>query len=276
MSLRKLLPILIGVSLLLAPALASTRTERVKALEDKVAALETQLAEMQAKLDKQAADQAKISKLEQRLAQLERQVRQNRARGGQAKDPAKEKAAGAMLTEIRQLASQGKPDEAKAKLALLDKQYAGTNAARAASRLKAELAIVGKPSPKEWKIDKWFQGEKDVALGAGKPTLVVFWEVWCPHCRREVPKMQRIFENFHPKGLQVVGLTKVTKSATDQKVKDFIAQQKVTYPIAKEKGDLSAYFGVRGIPAAALLKDGKVVWRGHPAGLTDKMLQDLL
>lgn len=275
MNLRKLLPVLIGVSLLLAPTLASSRTERVTALEDKVAALGAQLAEMQTKLDKQAADQAKIAKLEQRLAQLERQVRQNRGRA-QAKDPAKEKAAGAMLTEARQFASQGKADEAKAKLAQLNKQYAGTNAARAAARLGAELAIVGKPSPKEWKIDKWFQGEKDVQLGAGKPTLVVFWEVWCPHCRREVPKMQRIYESFHPKGLQVVGLTKITKSATEQKVKDFIAQQKVTYPIAKEAGDLSGYFGVRGIPAAALLKDGKVVWRGHPAGLTDKMLQDLL
>ena len=48
----------------------------------------------------------------------------------------------------------------------------------------------------------------------------------------------------------------------------------VSYPIAKESGDaLSKHFGVRGIPAAAMVKDGKVVWRGHPARLTDDMIE---
>jgi thioredoxin-like negative regulator of GroEL len=50
----------------------------------------------------------------------------------------------------------------------------------------------------------------------------------------------------------------------------------VDYPIAKETGELSRYFNVSGIPAAAVIKDGKVVWRGHPAQLKEDQLKSWL
>ena len=75
----------------------------------------------------------------------------------------------------------------------------------------------------------------------------------------------------------MIGLTKQTRGVTDEQVTSFIGENKVTYPIAKEQGDsLSQHYGVRGIPAAAVVKDGKVVWRGHPARLTDQMIEDWL
>ena len=43
--------------------------------------------------------------------------------------------------------------------------------------------------------------------------------------------------------------------------------------MAKESGDASKAFGVSGIPAAAVVKDGKVVWRGHPGRLTEQMIE---
>ena len=39
---------------------------------------------------------------------------------------------------------------------------------------------------------------------------------------------------------------------------------------------LSGAYAVSGIPAAALVKDGKVIWRGHPSRLTDELVQQLL
>ena len=39
---------------------------------------------------------------------------------------------------------------------------------------------------------------------------------------------------------------------------------------------MSSSFAVTGIPAAALVKDGKVVWRGHPARLDDALLDKLM
>ena len=226
------------------------------------------------------ATQDQVKKLEERVAELEKRPGANQPppRPGQGQnpmqgsgDPAKEEAARNLYTEIQELVGKGDIDGAKAKMNDLTTNYGDTTTAKRAQSLNAELSVVGKPAPTELKVEKWFQGQSEVNINKGA-TLVVFWEVWCPHCKREVPKLEETYEKYKGKGLQVVGLTKVTKSSTDEKVQEFLTEQKVTYPIAKETGEMSDYFAVTGIPAAAVLKDGKVVWRGHPGRLTDDMI----
>ena len=155
-------------------------------------------------------------------------------------------------------------------------KYGNTQAAKSARRTYQELQVVGKAIPADWGIEKWFQGESDVNLDGANTTLVVFWETWCPHCQREVPKLQALYDSLRGDGLQVVGLTKINKSSTADKVSDFIKAQNVNYPIAKENGSASTHFGVSGIPAAAVVKDGKVIWRGHPARLSEAQLKGWL
>jgi len=225
------------------------------------------------------ATQDQVKKLEERVAELEKKPAANTPpRPGQGQnpmqgsgDPAKEEAARNMYTQIQELVGKGDIDGAKAKMNELTTNYGDTTTAKRAQSLNAELSVVGKDAPSELKVEKWFQGEKDVHIDKGA-TLVVFWEVWCPHCKREVPKLEETYEKYKGKGLEVVGLTKITKSSTPEKVEEFIKEQKLTYPIAKETGEMSDYFAVSGIPAAAVIKDGKVVWRGHPGRLTDDMI----
>lgn len=222
--------------------------------------------------------------LEKRVADLEAQVKELQTKGPKAGppgapgaeagvDPAKEQAAAELFRQANEMAEAGNYDGAKGKLAELTAQYGDTRAAKRSSRLSSELAVVGSDAG-DLAVDKWFAGQ--AAMGDGKATLLVFFEEWCPHCQREVPKMQATYTKYKGQGLNVIGLTKVTRSATDEKVDAFIKQHEVTYPVAKEKGDLSERFGVSGIPAAAVVKNGKVVWRGHPARLTDQMVEGWL
>ena len=84
-------------------------------------------------------------------------------------------------------------------------------------------------------------------------------------------------EKYKPKGLQVLGVTRITKTATEDSVKSFIAESGVKLPDRQgERATLAEYFDVKGIPAAAIVKDGKIVWRGHPMRLTDDLLATLL
>jgi thiol-disulfide isomerase/thioredoxin len=222
--------------------------KRIEALEKKISTLEKNLY--------------------QRLSAIETQVRQ----GGRAPNPLEGEAQQA-YANISRLAAEGKIDEAKAAMTEFNKKYAATDTAKRARRLGDELAVVGKTAPAEWGIEKWYQGESEVDLASGKATLLIFWEVWCPHCQREVPKAQALYDSLKGDGLQVVALTRITKSATEEKVTTFIDENKVGYPCAKENGTISQYFNVSGIPAAAVVKDGKVVWRGHPARLNEGMLK---
>lgn len=189
-------------------------------------------------------------------------------------DSPEEKAATALMQQVQQAQAAGKFDEAKAKLAELQEKYATTRAGKASVRMAQEINLIGSAAhPIE--VEKWYQGKADYSNA--KATVVVFWEAWCPHCKDEMPKMQPFAEKWKSKGVQVVAFTKVTKTSTDDLVESFIKTNNLQFPIGKEKdGSMSTAFAVTGIPAAAIVKDGKIAWRGHPARLTDDLVNSVL
>ena len=230
----------------------------IKALTDKVTALEQRIATMERNLTTQ------LSRISQQLA------------SGGAANPAAENEARTALAAVNQLIASGNSTKAKADMTAFMKKYGNTQAAKSARRTYQELQVVGKATPADWGIEKWFQGESDADLSGKGTKLVVFWETWCPHCQREVPKLQALYDSLKGDGLQIVGLTKINKSATEEKVSEFIKAQNLSYPIAKENGSATQHFGVSGVPAAAVVKDGKVIWRGHPARLSEAQLKGWL
>ncbi len=238
-------------------ALAQSNAD-IKALSDKVDALERRIATMERNITQQ-------------LTRISKQL----ADGGAGNNAAKEAEAQAALAPVIRLAASD-PTKAKAEMTAFMQKYGTTQAAKGALRTYRELQIVGKTTPADWGIEKWFQGESEINLAGSDTTLVVFWETWCPHCQREVPKLQALYDSLKGDGLKVVGLTKVNKSSTEQKVSDFIKEKNLSYPIAKENGSASQYFGVSGVPAAAVVKDGKIIWRGHPNRLSEERLKGWL
>ena len=217
----------------------------------------------------------KIEALEKRITELETKVAGKTMQappGAQAADP-NEQAAAEILKAVQQHSQALEYDKAKAKLAELKEKFPQSRAARAATRFEMELDVIGK-EVSALNVSTWHKGaDTDVTSGTN---LLVFWEVWCPHCKREVPKLSATAEKYGDKGLKVVGLTKQTRNITDDQVTEFIDQNEVAYPVGKEDGSVSAYYNVRGVPAAAVVKDGKIVWRGHPGRLTDEMLEGWL
>jgi len=187
-----------------------------------------------------------------------------------------ETAAQNLLREVQELMSNNDIEAAKAKLLEMEQKYSATRIYRRASKIKAELDVFGKKVPTSLGIEEWYTGYDGIVNLNSGTTLVVFWEVWCPHCKRELPNLQRKFNEYQSRGLQVLGLTKLTRSSTNESVMDFISSNGLTYPIAKENGEMSKHFNVSGIPAAAVVKDGVVVWRGHPARLSNEMLDSWL
>lgn len=216
----------------------------------------------------------RLADVEKQLAELNNRVGNAPARPGAPATPANqadEEAAAKLYQDAQKAFQELNYDEARAKVAEIKEKYKDTRAARALARWEGELAVIGKPAA-DLAVEKWFQGNVDI--NKGDATLLVFWEVWCPHCKREVPKLEATWEKYKDQGLQMVGLTKLTRNITEQQVDDFIRENNITYPIAKEQGNsMSDHYAVQGVPAAAVVKDGKVVWRGHPTRLTDEMIK---
>lgn len=217
--------------------------------------------------------EARVKAAEEKVATLEKAPAGKAA--PVAANPEAEEAASKLMTAVQEAVKAGDYPTAKAKLAeLAVEPLASTRAGKASLRMASEINLVGTDAA-ALDAEKWFQGK--AALGDSKATLLVFWEVWCPHCKKELPKLAEEEGKYKAKGIQVVGITKVTKSATDEKVEEFIKESKAKFPILKEKdGSLSKAYAVSGIPAAALVKDGKVIWRGHPARLDDATIDALM
>jgi peroxiredoxin len=41
----------------------------------------------------------------------------------------------------------------------------------------------------------------------GKVTIIDFWAAWCGPCRRENPNLVKIYEKYHDKGLEIIGVS---------------------------------------------------------------------
>lgn len=237
---------------------------------DRLSALEAQVR----------AQSAEIARLRDQVAALEKKLAEMPARpaapAAPAVNPALEEPARAAVSDINRLVAAGDMEGAKQKMTEAEPKYGSTQAWKSLGRLPQELAVIGRNAPSPLKVEKWYQGESSVDPSKAKATLLVFWEQWCPHCQREVPKLEAIWQKYREQGLQVVGLTRLTRNTTEEQALAFIKERGVSYPMAKENGEMSAYFNVSGIPAAAILKDGKVVWRGNPARISEESVAKYL
>ena len=214
--------------------------------------------------------QAELAKLQQRVETLEKQ-------GVDTQPSAElELEAQEQLRKVMEAYTAGDIERAKVLLEEMDQKYTKTRSYRRAERLSQEIALFGVEAPETLSVEEWFIGNEDsIDLGDGV-TILIFWEVWCPHCKREVPSLQETYNKYEASGLDIVGFTKLSRSKTKEEAMEFLQVNGVTYPIAKETGKLSEFFNVSGIPACAVVKDGTVVWRGHPARISDEMIEGWL
>lgn len=92
----------------------------------------------------------------------------------------------------------------------------------------------------------------------GKVVLVNLWATWCPPCVLEMPGFQRVYEDYRHRGFIVLGLSR--DHASPEKVREFLRQKGITYPVAMEAGSGLEGFGmVQTLPTSFLLgKDGTV------------------
>lgn len=107
--------------------------------------------------------------------------------------------------------------------------------------------------------------DKDVTLsqwvGKGNYVLVDFWASWCGPCRKEMPYVITAYEQFHPKGFEVVGVS------FDQKKDAWInaiQQMGMQWPQMSDlkgwKCAASDLYGVSSIPSNVLVDpQGKIV-----------------
>lgn len=92
------------------------------------------------------------------------------------------------------------------------------------------------------------EGEpRSIRSWPGKSLIVNFWATWCAPCRREIPLLKQIHEEYAEQGFQVVGI------AVDfrEDVLKYADEMRITYPLLIGEQD-----GLDAINAFGLEADG--------------------
>ncbi len=127
---------------------------------------------------------------------------------------------------------------------------------------------------------------KEITLSKvrGKVTIVDFWAAWCGPCRKENPNVVKIYEKYHDKGLEIVGVSldgtprqkDAKKAWLDAIEKDGLTWHQVSNlnyfndPVARK-------YNIRSIPATFILdSEGKIVAKNLRGPALEKKIAELL
>ena len=97
----------------------------------------------------------------------------------------------------------------------------------------------------------------------GKVVLLDFWATWCGPCREALPHIQNVAKKF--RGQQLVILS-VSLDTDEQKWKDFIAKNEMTWPQYRDggfTGPIAKMFGVNAIPHTFTIDSDGVLQEEH-------------
>jgi thiol-disulfide isomerase/thioredoxin len=119
----------------------------------------------------------------------------------------------------------------------------------------------------------------DVTKMRGKAVIVDFWATWCKPCIAEMPQLKALYDKYHDKGLEIIGITAESAglaegdtpeqnasklSAARQKVDDVLTRKSVAWPQyfdgRMQDNPITRRYAIRSFPTKFLIgADGRLV-----------------
>jgi thiol-disulfide isomerase/thioredoxin len=107
-----------------------------------------------------------------------------------------------------------------------------------------------------------FGAEQKLSSFRGRIVVLNFWATYCLPCRKEMPDLSAIQNQYAALGVQVIGASSDT-AAEQKKVLAFIKEAGINFPIwlGATTEDMAKFGLGPGLPATAIIgRDGKIVW----------------
>ncbi|MCA1030574.1 thiol-disulfide oxidoreductase ResA [Bacillus timonensis] len=119
-----------------------------------------------------------------------------------------------------------------------------------------EKIVIGKEAPNFVITD--LNGNKHTLSDyRGKGVFLNFWGTWCKPCEREMPHMNKLYQVYKDKGVEIIA---VNVNEPKFSVEKFVEKYDLTFPIGIDKGDqlLHAY-GIDPLPTTFLINEDGIV-----------------
>ena len=121
-------------------------------------------------------------------------------------------------------------------------------------------------------------GKGSASPQPGKVTVVDFWATWCGPCKVSMPRVQKLYTEYRPRGVDLFSVdTDDPSPDREPQIREFLLQNQLTFPgvVDDERKSGSEAFSVQSLPTMFLLdKGGRIVWT-HVGALTGPYESDL-
>lgn len=96
----------------------------------------------------------------------------------------------------------------------------------------------------------------------GNYVLVNFWATWCPPCRKEMPSLESLYQQYRERSFRVLA---VNQWENPDHVFSYMGELDVfpSFPILFDpKSEVSERYGVRGLPTSFIIDpQGRIIYR---------------
>lgn len=93
----------------------------------------------------------------------------------------------------------------------------------------------------------------------GKVVVINLWATWCGYCKKEMPDLVELNEQYKDKGVEFIGLNADNEKLPD--VEKFINDYQVQYRIGWTNDDVQEVLSPQGLPSTYIItRDGKFHW----------------
>jgi len=138
-------------------------------------------------------------------------------------------------------------------------------------------AMLGKLLPDFKSQDQKGNLQAPIYYRGFRKLIIVFWQPWCPHCQKELPRLQHLYDKYREKyNFEILAVSGAADKKNQELMKKIIEERNITFPVVTDdKKEIFPKYQVEKIPIFFIADlDGNIreIFSGEISLLEDTLL----